>query len=120
MTVAAPAEPPGLRGAVRRAFTHADMIAACRAVQKGSPPRFMSRPAASGIVTVARAFEDLQEARLAADYDVEKTIDAADAAQALFLAETAFSAWSAVRTSPDAQVFLLAMLLGKRLSRNWP
>ena len=93
------------------------MIAACRAVQKGSPPRFMSKPVAFGIITVARAFEDLQEARLASDYDVERTIDGEDAEQALFLAESAFSAWSAVRASPDAHVFLLAMLLGKRLAR---
>ena len=117
MAVAAPAEPSGLQGAVRRAFTHADMIAACRAVKKDQPPRFMSRPASAELVAVARAFEDLQDARLLADYDVETTTDLEVAAEALLAAETAFAAWAAIRNTPDANVFLLAMLLGKHLAR---
>ena len=117
MAVAAPAEPSGLRGAVRRAFTHADMIAACRSVRKDQPLRFMPTPVSADIIAVARAFEDLQDARLLADYDVERTTDLGAAEEALLAAETAFVAWAAVRASPDAQVFLLAMLLGKRLAR---
>ena len=118
MRLIAPSKPDGLRTIVRRAFSHSDMLAMCRAVQNnGWQAKLMSKPIAREMLIVTKAFEDLQEARHSADYDPAKVFKRVVALSYLETLDQAFLAWSATRASPDAQIFLFAMFLGKRWGR---
>jgi len=66
---------------------------------------------------VARTFLNLQEARYKADYALAKHVTREEAARLLKQAEKAFAAWERVRKSPEARVYLIALLLGGRWAR---
>lgn len=77
----------------------------------------MSNPPPAEIESIAATFEELQSARIIADYDLTKSFTIEDAEALIASAAQAFELWSTIKQSPDANVFLLAMLLGKRWSR---
>ncbi|MGJ0557608.1 hypothetical protein [Methylocystis sp.] len=114
------AQPPGLRAKLQRAFSHGDMKNVCLqfgGVSGRSPQKLqalLSAQLAPGLVAVARAFVDLQEARHAADYDVSTDFNRADALSLIQKVEAAFSAWRGEKNSSDARVFLIALLINER------
>ena len=94
------------------------MNAVCRAIRQGPPLKLMSNPVPDSIKKVAQTFEELQAARHLADYDLDENFDRVDVLERLQLADDAFAAWAAGRGSPDANVFLFALFLGKRWGRG--
>jgi hypothetical protein len=57
---------------------------------------------------------ELQDARHDADYNLSASFDRVDVLQKVRLVREAFGAWRQVRSSPNAAVFLAAMLLQAR------
>lgn len=106
---------------MRRAFAHADMKSVCDSFAKGNLSKatqpLISLPIEADLKAVAKAFVDLQESRLAADYDLGVDLDVIDAIAMHAIATLAFKSWSDVKTSPNASVFLMALLLGKHWNR---
>ena len=118
----APAQPPALRNRVRRAFSHTDMKNVCEQFRRGnignlSAPAqaLIDPPLASDLVIIADAFVELQEARHAADYDTGEFFTRPDVLAKIALVDEAFDAWKQARHTPNANVFLAALLL----SRHW-
>jgi hypothetical protein len=64
---------------------------------------------------VAGAFDSLQDARQRADYDMSSNLTREEADLKVQETEAAFAAWKRVRTSDEANVFLVALLL-----KEWP
>lgn len=119
MRMIAPAKPEGLRNIARRSFTHKYMASVCKAIQnKGKLTKFMSDPLPLDIRLVAVVFEELQEARHQADYDITEILPRLDAQRYLKATDLAFAAWARVRNTADANVFLFAMFLGDRWKRG--
>ncbi len=118
----ATAQPPRLREKIRRAFVHKEMKSVCQAFARSTPPKrletLLSPRLAPGLVSVASAFVDLQEARHQADYDVARDLTRADCLSLIQKAETAFFAWKSERVSMDAKVFLTSLLLYDRLRND--
>jgi hypothetical protein len=120
--VLAPRQPTGLRTQVRRAFTHADMKSVCKQFAQGNvaalssgTQNLINPPLDAQLVSVAATFVALQDERHRADYDAATPFDRVDALQKIDLAQQAFDDWTAVRDSPNAKVFLAALLL----QRHW-
>lgn len=118
----APAQTPALRHRVRRAFNHADMKTVCDQFRRGnignlSAPTqaLIAQPLESDLIGRADAFVELQEARHAADYDAGEFFTRADVLAKIALVDQAFDAWKRVRHTPNANVFLAALLL----TRQW-
>lgn len=113
-----PARPSRLEARIKRAFTHADINEICKQLQKGQVPQsldgLMVSPLEAELRTIAEAFVELQQARHTADYDMDEAFDRADVLQKLGMVERAFAAWKTVRSTPNANVFLAALLLNRR------
>jgi hypothetical protein len=73
----------------------------------------------SGIKFIAQHFADLQESRHLADYDPGAIFIRADVLAMTDRVATAFLVWPAIKNSPEANTFLLSLLMwekwGKRL-----
>jgi hypothetical protein len=106
---------------IARAFTHTDMKQASRAFvfAKDSPKvpheiglilKAVPNPS-KDLVTVAKAFVDLQEARHEADYNLGIRYTPHDALASVESAKTAFEAWRRVRSTPLARAYLLSLML---------
>lgn len=65
----------------------------------------------------ARALDALQEGRNEADYDLGQDFTRGRALDLVTLAEEAFAAWSRIRRSEEADLYLLALLIRRRLDR---
>jgi uncharacterized protein (UPF0332 family) len=65
--------------------------------------------------TVAQAFNELQEARLRADYDMGSHLDLEEALSLIDRAGDAIGAWNRIKSSPEANIFILSLFLWK----NW-
>jgi|SRR5665213_352194 len=115
----APVQPPLLRAQVQRAFVHANMKEVCQQFSKSSPAMILrpllALPIEADLVAVASAFVALQEARHDADYNVTTTFNRIVVLQMVQRARAAFASWQAVRSNPNAVVFLIALLL----QRQW-
>lgn len=116
----APANPPGLRDRVQRAFVHAEMKTVCEQFRKANINNLsqalqdlVTAPVAPALATIADAFVELQEARHAADYDVSDTFTRPDVLAKIALVEQAFLDWRTVRNTSNGKVFLAALLLQK-------
>jgi hypothetical protein len=72
-------------------------------------------PLSVDFAIIADAFVELQEGRHAADYDAGEFFTRPDALAKIALVDHAFDAWKRVRHTPNANVFLAALLL----SRQW-
>ncbi|MGH6989042.1 MAG: hypothetical protein ACREFD_10650 [Stellaceae bacterium] len=118
----APAKPPLLRERVQRAFAHGEMKRVCNQIQRSSLSptldQLFSKPLEPELRTVARAFVELQDARHGADYDTSEPIARLEAAQKIYLADQAFEAWDAIKNTPNATIFLAALLLNAKWSWN--
>ena len=114
----APAQPALLRRQVQRGFAHRDMQDVCRQFATGSAGKgtapLLQPPLEPELRQVARAFVELQDARHDADYNLSASFDRVDVLQKVRLVREAVGAWRQVRSSPNAAVFLAAMLLQAR------
>ena len=117
----APANPRGLRDRVQRAFVHEEMKKVCEQFRKGNISNLspalqdlVAAPIDPAFAMIADAFVELQEARHSADYDVSDTFTKPDVLAKIALAEQAFLDWEKVRGTPNANVFLAALLLQKQ------
>ncbi len=125
---AAQAVPPGhngLNARVQRTFEHRQMRAVCvffRDWDKSTPPKTLAALLDGApeprLTQVAATFIELQEARHAADYDLSAEFSLSEGWRLAGLAGSACKAWREVHASPDAAVFLTALLLGERLYRR--
>lgn len=119
--------PPGINGLrerVGRAFDHGQMRRVCDLFARGSwgsapvVRPLVALPLSPDLVQVAEAFVALQDARHAGDYDLGSTLVQRDAIRLVLLAGDAFEAWARVRSTPNAAVFLTALLLHERWNRR--
>jgi len=110
-----------LRGQGRRAFAHHEMKTVSKQFSSGNFRAglmgMLSNPVSRDLKTVAKAFVDLQDARHDADYDLQQQVTRRDVENLLLRTEEAFAAWARVRKTPEAQVYLTALLLGGRWKR---
>ena len=118
-----PSRPPGLRAQVGRAFAHADMRSVCRqfaglvGLSEQLRP-LVSQPIEPGLISVARSFLEAQAARHAADYDVAQSFTRLDVLEMIGNVQSAFENWERARTTPNATVFLTALLLHRQWGRS--
>ena len=64
------------------------------------------------LLSVAKAFVDLQDKRHLADYSVATPFVRADALQVVSMTETTFASWKRIRKERATDVFLLLLLIG--------
>lgn len=118
----------GLRYVVRRAYDHGTMKQAARGFAAGQPAAVWHpvglRPS-PGLVLVAKALVELQEARHLADYDPGYRLTRGEARDLVDRAENAIATWKVIRKGAngrafrlEARVFLAALLMHKELSRR--
>jgi hypothetical protein len=114
-----PTNPAGLRVLIQRAFNHGDMNAVCRDFVKGktSSAPLLALPLDPALVAVLDAFVELQAARHRADYDLNEQWNRLEAQNRVQTARQAFADWATVRNTPNAAVFVAALLLEKRWKR---
>ena len=108
--------PELLRGSLRRAFHHGVMREVCGEATKLPQGRLRSiccgHPGTAVLQRIAKAFIDLQEARHEADYDVLAKRTRIEVIQIVGQAQSAFNDWNAIRLTPLADAFLVALLTG--------
>ncbi len=113
---------PDLRAEVQRAFAHNEMKRICQFFALGGLPdpirSLVVRPIEAELLRVAQAFIRLQEQRHAADYDTRFRLDRAATDNLVDAVESAFRNGSAIRTTPDAAVFLTALALHRQWGRG--
>lgn len=99
-----------------RAFEHANMDRASRAFQKPSWRGFDGSNVVipADLRAVARAFVRLQEERHRADYNYAARFSRTDVQAWVSQVQDAFRQWAAVRKSPVADHYLMALLTGNR------
>ncbi len=125
----APAQPAGMKNLVGRAFDHGQMRTVCAGFVQGSagqhgnksipsPTRaLLTFPFDPALVRVLDAFVRLQATRHLADYDLAKKWTRLDAEYHVLFARSAFADWERFRTTPNATVFLTALLLQRHWAR---
>ncbi len=110
-----------LRLAVTRAYDHGEMKAAANSFKGGNLPGplqgALTGPIPSALRDVCVAFIQLQQARHEADYDLTLTLTRRETLTLVDRAKRAFQDWSTVADSEAADMFLLALLLRKKLDR---
>ncbi len=127
-----PTEPAGLDLLIQRAFNHGEMRNVCKSFadghraiirnsQPGQPPpatrKLIALPLDLPLFAVIQAFIDLQEARNEADYNLDKQWNRLDVLNRVQTARQAFADWAAIRNTPTATVFVVALLLQKHWGR---
>ena len=109
-----------LRGVLRRAFGHQDMLDAAKSFRSANMKRAF-RPALDNeeipdsLRRVADAFFRLQQARHEADYNLAVSIAREDAITSVETVQTAFRDWEQVQRSHAARVFLTALLTYRQM-----
>lgn len=116
-----PRAPVALKYMVHRAFAHAEMKAVCkiflRREMRAHLANLVVPPVAIDLIVVAQAFIAMQEGRHVADYDVSATFTRTEVQERLDHTERAFHAWARIRGTPNANVFLAAMLLDRKWAK---
>ena len=109
-----------LRQTLSRAFVHSQMKDVSQQFGRNQvSDKFL--PALNGmtlqpeLISVAKTFVDLQQARHEADYDVSRDFPKQDCLDLVGRVEKAFSGWRQVRGSLQSEVFLVAMLAQKQI-----
>jgi len=113
--------PAALKELVQRAFVHSEMKRTSERFAHGRISGNLASALPAGIPAdlrlVATVFYKLQERRHRADYALSQPLAKVEAMQVVVEAEKAFTAWERVRKSPEARVYLIALLLGGRWAR---
>ena len=103
-----------LRACLSRGFAHRTMNNVARAFMRGAAPPKLA-PALGGLapqpelVEIAQTFNDLQQARELADYDVAHAFVHADVTALVERVDAAFEDWAAIRGSVQADAFLAGL-----------
>lgn len=116
-----PEFPTGLRERTQRALLHTQMRKVARAFSQAAGRRAkdmpddieLPDPVSNKLASIAAGFEELQDARHTADYDVLVRFESTDALTLVQRAENIFLDWKTERNSRNAPVFLAAMIFGK-------
>jgi hypothetical protein len=105
-----------VRASLERRFEHKNMRTVSDAIARNRWQAWSasSPPLPSELRAVARAFVELQEARVLADYDNSKNWTSSEVETKVALAQTAFRDWTSIRSHPVANEYLLSLLVGKR------
>lgn len=108
-----------LRHQLARSFDHGQMKKTAQAFASASagqnPWRALIGAAPSAaLVDVSLAFIALQEARHEADYDLSRTFTRGEVEALVARTAVAFVDWHALSTSPEAESFLVALLVKGR------
>ena len=111
---------------LRRAYAHADMKAVCASYASATTALkfnqqiapLLSFPIATELMNVADTFVSLQEARHLADYDLQSKFSRLSVLTQIGDVTNSFADWVVVRTSPNAKVFLMDLLVRKSWSRQ--
>jgi hypothetical protein len=77
----------------------------------------LALPLDPGLILIATTFVALQDERHAADYDTSQSFTRFDVLRLIDGVQTAFDDWSRVRATPNAAVFLTALLMNRQWSR---
>lgn len=123
---ACPSSPTGLRGRFQRGLEHGVMKKAMEPFR--SKQNFPVHSANLGVLCcyspdlaeVAELFDELQDARQVADYDIEdsrRTISLSWASNCVNKAERLFDAWNRAKASDEAKFFLASLIFGSKWSR---
>jgi hypothetical protein len=114
-----PARPAALRERATRAFTHVEARNACEIFsrERGGIKDLTVDPLERQLVEIAAAFADLQEARQRADYDLLQPFDRIQVVGYINQARLAMAKWPTIKHTPNANVFLAALLIHNRWNR---
>lgn len=113
-----PHAPADLRARAGRALVHGEAKSACELFAKGTGVKGLtSIPIEADLIEVASAFNELQEARHKADYDLTETFDRVQVIGYVERAKDAMTKWKALKGSPNANVFLTAIFLHNKWNR---
>jgi len=109
-----------LREALGRTFDHTGMKNASRGFAAMHPPPRIARllagkPIQPELATVASTFARLQQARHEADYDPARRFTRRETLSLIDETEQAFVAWQRVRATPQAEVYLVALLAADQM-----
>lgn len=72
----------------------------------------------SGVRAIAKLFNDAQEQRHAADYDLSERYTRSDALALIDAAQAEIDRWQAVRRDPMARLYLISLLLWDRMKKS--
>lgn len=97
---------------VRRAHEHGKMKTVANQFKTGQALQRAGLPANPILARLAGDFAFLQEERHTADYDLAISVTRVRALQAFARSSAAQHDWQSVRGTPEADYFLLALLLG--------
>ena len=110
-----------LRQCLSRAFRHSDMQEVCKRFASNQVPKKLSPafddllPLHPKLVSIARAFFDLQEARHQADYNTYRPLRREEALYHVEVTEKALQDWELIRKTPQADAFLTGLLIIRRI-----
>jgi uncharacterized protein (UPF0332 family) len=114
-----PSEPPILRLRAARAVQHGEIKQVC--IDFRNPPKklqpLLGQQVSSELRVIAKIFIDLQDDRHTADYDVSVHLSQSAVLNSVTNAETAFDLWKRLRLTSEANIFLAAIVFGKRWDR---
>jgi len=99
-----------------RGFEHAGMKAASKEFNRSNWRGYDGNNVAipSELRYVAKTFVDLQQERHRADYNRAARFNRTDARALVFQVEKAFREWEQIRTTPEANYYLVALVTGNR------
>jgi hypothetical protein len=116
-----PAQPSLLRARASRAFQHGEVKEVCINFQNVSPPKklgaLLGPQVSKELQSIAKTFLELQEERHNADYDIALKLSQSAVLSSVANAEAAFEQWRLIRVTEEANVFLTALIFGKRWDR---
>jgi hypothetical protein len=115
-----PNSPSGLRHRAGRAFARAEMKNVCRKFVKnsGGIADLTTTPLEPELAEVAASFVNLQQARHDADHNLAETFYRIQALAYIDRVQAAMKAWKTVSHTPNANVFLAALLLDSRWNKE--
>jgi hypothetical protein len=113
-----PNSPANLRLKAGRAISHSEAKNVCEMFAKSTGIKDLTTPPIEAdLQEVASKFNELQEARHKADYDLTETFDRVQALGHVQRAKDATAAWLRVKSSQNANVFLAALFLHSKWNR---
>ncbi len=92
-------------------------VCALFAKPNGGVKDLTTSPLELELTEIAAAFVQLQEVRHQADYDLVEVFNRSQVLEYVALAREAMSKWQAVKNTPNANVFLTALLLHNRWNK---
>jgi hypothetical protein len=112
-----PHEPAQLRHRASRAFSHGEARSVCEQFARTGIKDLTADPLEPALMEIAATFVELQEARHRADYDLAETFDRFQVVSYVDKAKGAIAKWKIVKNTPNANVFVAALLLHSRWNR---